>query len=164
MLNKRFFPAQGFTLIEIMVVVVIVAIFAAIAMPSYQAYARRAMASQAQQEIQRLATELERHKSRNFNYIGFSIIANASPGTNVMTLPVGATGAGIQYTITVRDGNDPTQALFANGVNGQSWVIRAETSDAQNWSFVMNSKGMRCKRQDKTIAFDCSGLGVKPTW
>ena len=63
---------KGFTLIELMVVVVIVAIFAAIAIPSYQEYVRRANASQAQQEIQRLATELERSKSRNFNYLGFT--------------------------------------------------------------------------------------------
>ena len=59
----RLNPASGFTLIELMVVVVVVAILAAIAIPSYQAYVRRAMASQAQQEMQRLATELEKHKT-----------------------------------------------------------------------------------------------------
>ncbi|ENX18241.1 hypothetical protein F895_00317 [Acinetobacter sp. CIP 64.2] len=164
MLSRRLTPSQGFTLIELLIVVVIIAIFAAIAIPSYQVYARRAQASQAQQEIQRLATELEKHKSRNFNYVDFSTIANASPKSDVVTLPTGATGAGIQYTITVRDGDDPTKTLFANGVNGKSWVITAQAANAKNWSFVLNSNGMRCKRQDTTIAFDCSGSGVEQTW
>jgi len=62
---------QGFTLIELMAVVVIVAIFAAIAIPSYQAYTRKAIAAQAQQEIQRLAEQLERHKGKNFSYLNF---------------------------------------------------------------------------------------------
>ena len=160
----RLNPASGFTLIELMVVVVVVAILAAIAIPSYQAYVRRAMASQAQQEMQRLATELEKHKTRNFNYQGFSVDPVASPKTNQVILPVGATGTAIKYTITVQDGDDATKKLFDNGVNGQSWVIRAQTSDAQNWSFVVSSKGIRCKRQDNTIAFDCSGTGVQQTW
>ena len=102
----RLNPASGFTLIELMVVVVVVAILAAIAIPSYQAYVRRAMASQAQQEMQRLATELEKHKTRNFNYQGFSVDPVASPKTNQVILPVGATGTAIKYTITVQDGDD----------------------------------------------------------
>ncbi len=70
---------QGFTLIELMIVVVIVAIFAAIAIPSYQTYIRRAQASQAQQEVQRLASELARWKSRNFSYQGFNLTAKTVP-------------------------------------------------------------------------------------
>ncbi|MDH0564028.1 type IV pilin protein [Acinetobacter courvalinii] len=150
MLKNRFTPTRGFTLVELMIVVVIVAILAAIAIPSYQVYARRAQASQAQQEIQRLATELEKHKSRNFNYINFSTIPNASPATNQVVLPAGATGTAIKYTITVQDGDDPTKKLFDNDVNGQSWVIRAQSLDAQNYTFLMMSTGIRCK--NKTAA------------
>lgn len=62
---------RGFTLIELMIVVVIVAIFAAIAIPSYQAYTRKAIAAKAQQEIQLLAEQLERHKGKNFSYLKF---------------------------------------------------------------------------------------------
>ena len=54
---------KAFTLIELMVVVVIVAIFAAIAIPSYQNFIRRSTTAQAQQEIQRIVTLLERNKS-----------------------------------------------------------------------------------------------------
>jgi type IV pilus assembly protein PilE len=47
-----------------MVVLVIIAIFTAIAIPSYQEYARRADVSMVQQEMQKIAEQLERHKSK----------------------------------------------------------------------------------------------------
>ena len=59
---------SGFTLIELMVVIVIITIFAVIAIPSYQQYARKADASAAEQEIQKVAEQLERFKSKNFTY------------------------------------------------------------------------------------------------
>ncbi|MFX6213695.1 type IV pilin protein, partial [Acinetobacter baumannii] len=95
-----------FTLIELMIVVVIVAIFAAVAIPSYQAYVLRADASRAQQQMQQIAVQLSRQKSRNFNYIGLSTGA-----TTPVILPVGATGSAIKYRITVRDGDDTTKTL-----------------------------------------------------
>lgn len=55
---------SGFTLIELMVVIVIITIFAVIAIPSYQQYARKADASAAEQEIQKVAEQLERFKSK----------------------------------------------------------------------------------------------------
>ena len=145
MQNNRLTSAKGFTLVELMIVVVIVAIFAAIAIPSYQEYVRRAIAAQAQQEMQRISTELERSKARNFNYLGF-------PSTVV--LPVGATGAAIQYTITVSDGADVSRSLTDSAATGQSWVMRgiwktAETTNVDNFSFLMTSSGVRCKNKTK---------------
>jgi len=62
---------NGFTLIELMLVLVLIAIFMVIAIPSYQEYVRRADASAVQQEMQKIAEQLARHKAKNFTYRGF---------------------------------------------------------------------------------------------
>ena len=130
---------QGFTLIELMIVVVIVAIFAAIAIPSYQTYIRRAQASQAQQEVQRLASELARWKSRNFSYQGFNLTAKTVPN----------------YNFEIKDGTDTNLTLNEQDANqqykaaGQSWVIKAISSNENNFSLLMTSTGVQCKNKTK---------------
>ena len=123
---------QGFTLIELMIVVVIVAIFAAIAIPSYQTYIRRAQASQAQQEVQRLASELARWKSRNFSYQGFNLTAKTVPN----------------YNFEIKDGTDTNLTLNEQDANqqykaaGQSWVIKVISSNENNFLLLMISIGV----------------------
>ena len=130
---------QGFTLIELMIVVVIVALFAAIAIPSYQTYIRRAQASQAQQEVQRLASELARWKSRNFSYQGFNLTAKTVPN----------------YNFEIKDGTDTNLTLNEQDANqqykaaGQSWVIKAISSNENNFSLLMTSTGVQCKNKTK---------------
>ena len=149
-MNVSLRRSLGFTLLEVMVVVVIVAIFAAIAIPTYQNFIRQSAAAQAQQEVQRIATLLEQAKSRNFNYIGF----NLNPNPTVV--PFGATGTAIKYSITVVDGTDPTQSLNATGVAGQDYIIRALSTDNKNFSFILSSTGLRCKKVGTTLA-NCTG-------
>ena len=151
--------SKGFTLIELMVVVVIVAIFTAIAIPSYQQYARRADASMVQQEMQKIAEQLERHKAKNFTYRGFdpAYIYGATGPMTSFILPQGATGTAIKYTITIRDADDSTKLLTAvDGssppkptVRGRNWAMKAETSDVKNYNFLMTSSGMKCKNKTK---------------
>lgn len=149
---------QGFTLIELMVVVVIVAILAVIAMPSYQAYARRANVAAAQQEMQKLAEQLERHKSRNFSYKGFNAqyLYNSTgttpfnTTTQTLTLPLNTIG-GVRYTLTIIDGMTGNPLLTASTSTGQSWTIKAVSADAQNFDIMINSAGIRCmNKADKT--------------
>ena len=147
--------SSGFTLLEAMVVVVIVAIFAAIAIPTYQNFIRRSAASQAQQEVQRIAALLEQAKSRNFNYIGF----NLNPNPTVV--PFGATGTAIKYSITVMDGTDTTQPLNAIGVAGQDYIIRALSTDNKNFSFIFSSTGLHCKKVGTSMDYNCTGA---ETW
>lgn len=168
---------QGFTLIELMVVVVIVAIFAAIAIPSYQAYTRKAIAAQAQQEIQRLAEQLERHKGKNFSYLNFdpsylykdvsSTVRGYDAAAAVLTLPLDAAGSDIQYRIYIRDGSAPAQLLTDSSALGQRWAILVEANSKvnygsgcnscnslqeQNYNFLFSSKGLRCMTKDKLVA------------
>jgi type IV pilus assembly protein PilE len=63
--------AQGFTLIELMVVVAIVAILAAIAYPSYEDSIRKSRRGQAQADLVELATQAERFHTVNNTYVGF---------------------------------------------------------------------------------------------
>ena len=166
---------RGFTLIELMVVVVIVAIFAAIAIPSYQAYTRRAIAAQAQQEIQKLAEQLERHKGKNFSYLGFdpSYLYKDSTGNTVsynstkaqLTLPIGATGDAIRYVLSLKDGTNSAKLLTDTEALGQRWIIRAESNDPKNFTFLMTSAGVQCKNtaKDNVSYVDC-GTGGENKW
>ncbi len=138
---------NGFTLIELMVVVVIVAIFAAIAIPSYQAYIRRAETSKAQQELKRIATLLERHKARNFSYKGFDLSAQ--------TLSTPRT-----YSFELKDGTDTTKLLNATNAGGHTWVLKATTTDAKNYNYLITSTGIRCRNLTAAnITFTGCGTG-----
>lgn len=134
---------QGFTLIELMIVVMVIAIFAAIALPSYQTYTRKANAAFAQQEILKLADQLERHKTRNFSYKNFA--------TSTVTLNRGG------YTLTVTDDTAAGNALNSAAANGQTWVIKATTSEAKQMKLLAKSSGLRCQSTTTTaVDNDCS--------
>ncbi len=142
-------PQLGFTLIELMVVVAIIAIIAAIAFPSYQAYTRRSSESLAQQEMQKIAEQLERHKAKNFTYRDFdpNFIYDVSGAMTSVTLPRGATGSAIKYTLTIRDAEDSTKLLTDTGIRARGWAMRATAADARSYNLLMTSTGLRCKNK-----------------
>ena len=157
-------PQLGFTLIELMVVVAIIAIIAAIAFPSYQAYVRRADASVAQQEMQKIAEQLERHKAKNFTYRDFdpNYIYGETAAMTSVTLPRGATGTGIKYTITIRDAEDTTKLLtdatVPSVIRARGWAMKAVPADTANYSLLMTNAGLRCKNKSATLVtyVDCA--------
>ncbi|WLF85120.1 hypothetical protein L3D26_09765 [Moraxella sp. ZY21109] len=101
----------------------------------------------AQQEIQKLATELERHKMRNFSFRNFcpsvNISQNATCGGNSFRVPVNAP----KYTITVVDLAN-NGALNAANATGFAWGISATRinpkEQAKNYDLLMRSDGVRC--------------------
>lgn len=144
---------KGFTLIELMLVVIIVSILAAVALPSYQQYVRRADESAVVQIMQQISTDLEKHKSRQFTYVGYSLSADLT------YWPKNATSATAKYTISVVDGNLTNKKLTDTGVTGRNWIIVANAASTQPKlnSLVMNNLGKKCKKQGDTISPDCSG-------
>lgn len=137
---------QGYTLLELMMVVTLIAVVAAIAFPSYQAYARKANAAVAEQEVMKLAEQLERHKSRNFSYRNFSPTS--------VTLNRGG------YTLTITDDTVAGNALNSPATTGQNWVVKATTTDTKNFYFLAKSSGLRCKSKTSTKIDNICGSTV----
>lgn len=125
----------GFTLIELMVVVIVVAIIAAIAIPSYTQYIERKDVAIAKQEAQKIATELERFKSKNFSYKGFdpssfysfndtdaqgNAITNShyNASTGQLLLPIGANVNSAKYRLTLVDGATHKPLTIQKGGGG----------------------------------------------
>lgn len=171
--NPTVFPLktrfnQGFTLVELMVVVMIIAIIAAIALPSYQHFARRAIAAQAQQEIQKLAEQLERHKSRNFSYHGFNAnylypappppkVSTFNASAQTLTLPLESST--VQYTLTIVDNMTGNPLLAADTATGQGWAIKAVSTDPKNFNYLLTSSGVRCKKNSSITGYEDCGAG-----
>lgn len=147
-LSRKF--DQGFTLIELMIVVVVISILVAIATVSYQQFVKRSVAAQAQQEIAKLSEQLERHKSRNFSYKGFDASYLYTGGVNfnvgTQTLDLSST-----YSISIVDGVSTTTVLTHPDAVGNQWAIKAESIDPDNFTYLLTSKGLRCKNKAKAL-------------
>ena len=177
--------ANGFTLVELMIVVMIVAILAAIAMPSYQAYGRRAAVSTAQQEMLKLAEQLEQHKGKNFSYACFDLadIYGGTAGQTTKDLPLGASGSSVQYTLNVVDASTSTIGTLYNAAcaapttppsadvkpKAKKWAIKATKStnglQVQNYNLLMTSDGVRCMTKNAISGYSsCGAGGTYETW
>lgn len=155
---------KGFTLIELMIVAVIISIIAGIALPSYQYFVRRANAAQAQQELQKLAEQLERFKSRNFSYRGFNAnylyngSARFNATTQMISLPID-TSSTAKYSLYIVDASAQSPLLTSASSIGQGWAIKAVSSDIKNFNYLLTSSGVKCKRQATITGFESCGIG-----
>jgi type IV pilus assembly protein PilE len=111
--SKRSF--RGFTLIELMVAVAVIGILTMIAYPSYQAYVQRSNRTGAKAALQQGAQFMERQFTINNVYPSYTTFQ----GAKFDSAPIGATGTGVQYTITF-DASPPTGGfkLVATPANG----------------------------------------------
>ncbi|WP_277613822.1 type IV pilin protein [Acinetobacter nematophilus] len=152
---------HGFTLIELMIVIVIITILAAVIYPNYQDHVRRAALAQAQQEMQKIANQLEIFKSKNFTYKNFDLknLYNTNSSEDITT-PVGSSGDTVKYKMILKDLSDPNLSLKSSSASGFGWVIKAESTDVKNYNLLMTSEGIRCKTKDSVTFTACTGSDI----
>lgn len=161
---------RGFTLIELMVVIVIIAILAAIAIPSYQSYIRKNLTAQVQQELLKLADQLERHKAKNFSYKKFDpkyLYTGATVAMPEVYVPGGVFDTSkSKYKIEIKDISRATAENLISTDNGMAWSMKAvplEVKDSKLYTLLITSTGTRCKStvSNNVKYIGCTGSGVE---
>lgn len=156
-MNKQI--AQGFSLLELMVVVVIIGIFAAIALPNYERYIARSYQAKAQAELLLLSERLENYRGRQLNYAGF--VASNETSAGVVYLPKDATADDYRYKIQILDLNshqDLQQSIIGQGYK----LIATPTQKGQRYlrespSYFLSSRSQKCASLEllNATATDC---------
>ncbi|WP_320109079.1 type IV pilin protein [Acinetobacter indicus] len=156
-------------MIELMVVVVIVAILAAIALPSYQQYVRKKDMALVQQEMLKLADQLERHKAKNFSYKRFDpkyMYAGVNTALSSVYVPGAVSTPSSKYKIEIKDISNSTEVDLLTSSLGKAWSMKASpinSSDALLYTFLITSHGIKCKAKEaENVSFTaCSGQGAE---
>lgn len=129
---------KGFTLLELIVAMALLTILSAISYKSYTSYTDRQYVAKAQQEVIRLAIELEKYKSNNFSYAGFRTASSI--------VPRDAASGKVKYNITVVDTNNGV-SLTSDSATGSQWAIKAVGTMKDAPVFLMNSDGVQCRNK-----------------
>lgn len=119
--NRGEFPAAvgsalrkqlGFTLIELMIVVAVVAVLVSIAIPSYHEAVRKGRRGQAKADLVDVAQQIERYRTVNNTYKGFTLANTKSPATGATFYTLGIAveedGSGFEATASPVVGTSQT--------------------------------------------------------
>ncbi|WP_434031437.1 type IV pilin protein [[Pseudomonas] boreopolis] len=101
--------ADGFTLIELMMVVAVIAVLSAIAYPAYSSYVRKAARGQAKADLVELSQLAERYHTVHNGYEDFGLPFDASPRQGTA-----------KYNLELEDVTATTYTLKAVPTGGQT--------------------------------------------
>lgn len=128
---------NGFTLIEILIVVVIIGILAAISYPAYTQYIIKTNRIDAQSEMIRIASLMQRYKVLNFTYLkgGQPLVLD---DLNIL-----------------EDYPSPTKKLYKlelSNVTAGTWTLNAIPKGMQvgNGTITLNHNGQKCWTKGST--------------
>lgn len=152
--------AQGFTLIEVMIVVAIVAILSMIAMPSYQEHVRRSKRAEAQAVLMEAAQYMQRYYSANDRYTataGGSVTTEAEQKNGEVSILPAALRQSPKPTATA----NYTIAVFARDIP-PSYTLKATRAGSMSGdkcgTLTLNSLSV------KGMENATSGLGAADCW
>lgn len=142
--------AQGFTLIELMIVVAVIGVLAAIAIPNYTEYIQRSKVAEALSGLSLIATKLEQHYQDNRAYpatcpaAGTAAVAALPPNTNNFTFA--CVGDATSFTATATGVGTMTGFTYTiNQANAKSTTTTAATGwGAATTACWVKSKGGGC--------------------
>ena len=134
--------AQGFTLIELMIVVAIIGVLAAIAYPSYQSYVIKTKRADMMSEMHNIASEIEARKLAQGSY---SNISDQVKTDFAKAYPEQGTAL---YDVSI----EPTTLTPPNNTLTAKWIITATpktgTQMAGDGNLTLNYQGIKCRMID----------------